>query len=68
MELNSKEHNSEPAEQIYQQSEETCGLGEEVPDGYYRSPIFLGTMLSFGLGMFSVRLPFPFSPFEGVEE
>lgn len=68
MELNSKDHNSEPAEYIHQEREEIRSLGEEVPDGYYKSPIFIGTMLAVGLGMFSVRFTFTFSPFEGLRK
>jgi hypothetical protein len=67
MEPTSKEHDSEHAEYMNQPQEEINSIGEEVPHGYYRSPIFLGTMLAIGLGMFSVRLPFHILAFRGVE-
>ena len=35
--------------------EEVLGTKEDVPDGYFRRPMFLGTILAVGLGMFSVR-------------
>lgn len=54
MELNPKEHNSEPA--IQQERLDTSSIDDEVPDGYYKSPTFIGTIAAIGLGMFSVRL------------
>lgn len=51
-----QDHESEPTVHVHhQEREEIRGADEGVPDGYFTSPIFLGTILAVGLGMFSVR-------------